>query len=157
MFKITAIVANLMYIEARLSTGQCEDVEYVADFKPEKFAGHWYEIVRDTQNPYTISTDCVTKDFTLNKDGDIDLYFRGYYSLFGDYMGVDGTMYQCDEGSSKTWTCMATMGGRSHRRPFKIFDTDYTSYEIMYACENINSFSKTELFAVSSRSPTASK
>ena len=39
-------------------------------------------------------------------------------------MGVNGTMYQCDEGSSKTWTCMATMGGGSHRVPFKIFDTD---------------------------------
>ena len=72
-------------------------------------------------------------------------------------MGVDGTMYQCDEGSSKTWTCMATMGGGSHRTPFKIFDTDYTSYEIMYNCENINSFSKTEYFAVSSRTPTVSK
>ena len=72
-------------------------------------------------------------------------------------MGVNGTMYQCDEGSSKTWTCMATMGGGSHRVPFKIFDTDYTSYEIMYMCENINSFSKHEYFAVSSRTPTVSK
>ncbi len=64
----------------------------------------------------------------------MDLYFRGYYPFLGDYMGVDGTMYQCDEGSSKTWTCMATMGGGSHRIPFKIFDTDYESYEIMYNC-----------------------
>ena len=52
---------------------------------------------------------------------------------------------------------MATMGGGSHRIPFKIFDTDYTSYEIKYNCENINSFSKTEFFAVLSRTPTVSK
>ena len=52
---------------------------------------------------------------------------------------------------------MATMGGRSHRKPFKIFDTDYTSYEIMYGCENIDDNSKTESFAVSSRTPTVSK
>ena len=48
MFKITPLVANLMLVQARLSSGQCDNVEYVADFKPEKFAGHWYEIVRDT-------------------------------------------------------------------------------------------------------------
>ena len=48
MFKITALVANLLYVQARLSAGQCDKIEYVADFKPEKFAGYWYEIVRDT-------------------------------------------------------------------------------------------------------------
>ena len=48
MFKISTFVANLIYVQARHSTGQCDNVEYVADFKPEKFAGHWYEIVRDT-------------------------------------------------------------------------------------------------------------
>ncbi len=72
-------------------------------------------------------------------------------------MGVNGTMYQCNEGTSKTWTCMATMGGGSHRIPFKIFDTDYKSYQIMYSCENIDEFSKTESFAVSSRTPLVTK
>ena len=52
---------------------------------------------------------------------------------------------------------MATMGGGSHRIPFKIFDTDYTSYEIMYHCENIDKISKTESFAVSSRTPQVTK
>ena len=91
MFKF--LLANLIFVEARLSSGQCDDVEYISDFKPKKFAGHWYEIVRDSTNSHTILTDCVTKEFSLNKDGDLDLYFRGYYKFYGDYMGVNGTMY----------------------------------------------------------------
>ena len=63
------------------------------DFKPQAYSGKWYEIVRDRLNPYTISTDCVTKEFGMNKQGDVDLYFRGYYSLLGRYSGIDGTMY----------------------------------------------------------------
>ena len=45
---------------------------------------------------------------------------------------------------------MATMGGGSHRVPFKIFDTDYENYEIYYDCSQFGAM-KTESFAVSSR------
>ena len=91
MFKF--LLVNLIFAEARLSSGQCDEIEYISDFKPKDFAGHWYEIVRDSSNAHTISTDCVTKEFSVNKDGDLDLYFRGHYKFYGDYMGVNGTMY----------------------------------------------------------------
>ena len=48
---------------------------------------------------------------------------------------------------------MATMGGGSHRIPFKIFDTDYENYEIHYDCSEFAGF-KTEMFAVASRTQT---
>ena len=120
------------------------------NFNPQAYVGKWYEIVRDRLNPYTISTDCVTKEFGLNADGDVDLYFRGYYSILFRYNGIDGTLYQCDEGTPSTWTCMATMGGRPKRHPIKMFDTDYENYEIYYDCTEFAGF-KTESFAVSSR------
>ena len=44
-------------------------------------------------NPWTLMTDCVTKEFGLNSQGDVDLYFRGYYSMIFNYQGIDGTMY----------------------------------------------------------------
>ena len=44
-------------------------------------------------NVYTINADCVTKEFFLNSDGDVDLYLRGYYGLLFDYKGINGTMY----------------------------------------------------------------
>ena len=60
---------------------------------------------------YTCHADCVTKEFSLNNEGNVDLYFRGFYNLFGwgFYNGIDGTMYNCDEGNADSPTCMETM------------------------------------------------
>ena len=103
-------------------------------------------------NPYTISTDCVTKEFALNQDQDLDLYFRGYYNFLFKYMGVNGTMYQCDEASEDGATCMATMHGGSHRSPIRVFDTDYETYEIMYDCQEVlGGAMKMEMFSVTTK------
>merc|ERR1711907_258267 len=87
-----------------------------------------------------------------NDDGDVDLYFRGYYGFLQKYMGVDGVLYQCDEGSPDTFTCMATMAGGSDRLPFGIFDTDYETYDIYYDCTDVaGGLMKKESFAVATR------
>merc|ERR1712032_1812317 len=95
----------------------------MADFDPARYSGKWYEIVRDRQNPYTIGSECVTREFAqLNEDEmSMDLNFRGYYLWRFGYMNGSGTLYQCDEGSADSWTCKATMGGSSKRSPFKIW------------------------------------
>lgn len=61
-------------------------------------------------------------------------------------------MYECKAGSSTTWTCMATMGGYPKRIPFKIFDTDYETYDLSYFCEEKLGF-KSENIAVALRHP----
>ena len=146
---------------ARLTAGSCPDIEYTADFDANKYAGKWYEQVRDRFNPFTITTDCVTKEFAPDENNDIQLYFRGYYNMFWRYSGVEGMMYQCDEGSDD-FTCMATMGPHSrdegqHRIPFHIFDTDYESYDISYECYDFHGFVKYEMFSVATREENASK
>ena len=62
-----------MGVDARLSLGECPKTSYIANFNATGYSGKWYEQVRDMFNPYTISTDCVTKEFAPNKDGDVDL------------------------------------------------------------------------------------
>ena len=63
-----------------ISLGRCpRDISYIQDFDPKRYAGKWYEFLRDPGNPMTIATDCVTKEFALDSDGNLDLYFRGYY------------------------------------------------------------------------------
>ena len=112
--------------------------------------------MRDRQNPYSISTDCVTKEFgSLNAEEEsMDLYFRGYYWMKLGYMGVNGTLYQCDEGTKDTFTCMATMGGGSHRSPITVWNTDYDNFDIYYSCSNIlKGNMKFEMFSVTSRTP----
>ena len=136
---------------ARISAGKCPQVEYVKNFDSRAYAGKWYEQVRDRMNVYTLNADCVTKEFSLNSAGDVDLYLRAYYGGLLSYKGINGTMYQCKEGSPTTFTCMATMGTSTERSPFNILDTDYKNYDIVYYCKDLAGFMKSESFAVSSR------
>ena len=147
---------------ARLSFGACPKHDNIADFDATRYAGKWYEQVRDRFNPFTITTDCVTKEFAPDENGDIQLYFRGYYNLFWRYSGVDGMMYQCDEGAADDFTCMATMGPHSARPgekriAFHIFDTDYESYDISYECFDLHGLVKYEMFSVATREENASE
>ena len=124
--------------DAKWSMGACPKVEYISDFDAERYSGKWFEIVRDRTNPWTLSADCVTKEFgELNaEEKSMDLYFRGYYYLKMGYMGVNGTLYQCDEGAPDTFTCQATMGGGTHRSPIMVWNTDYENFDIHYYCTN---------------------
>ena len=126
-------------------------MEYIKNFDAPAYVGKWYEQVRDRMNVYTLNADCVTKEFAMNSAGDVDLFFRAYYGSLLSYKGINGTLYQCKEGSPKTFTCMATMGSNKERSPFNIIDTDYKKYEIIYYCKDLAGMMKSESFAVSSR------
>ena len=98
----TAICALLLIssTSARLSAGSCpENIEYMTEFDASRYSGMWYEVVRDTSNPYTLNSDCVTKEFSdFHKSSQsMDLYFRGYYHLASAYRGVNGTLYECGQ------------------------------------------------------------
>ena len=76
--------------------------------------------------------DCVTKEFAKRDDGNINLYFRGYYHWMFRYMGVNGVMSDCDEGSLDFFSCRAIIGGGTHKNPIKVFATDYNNYDVSY-------------------------
>ena len=61
------------------------------------YSGHWFEVYRDKHNMYTSWADCVTKEFELNQNGTLDLYFRGYYNIhgWGKYSGINGEISDC--------------------------------------------------------------
>jgi len=87
----------------------------------------------------------------------MDLYFRCHYQMKFGYMGIGGSLYQCDEGSANSWTCQATMGSGSKRSDFNIFHTDYENFDITYYCsEYFRGRMKFEMMSVSSRSPQIS-
>ena len=83
------------------------------NFDAKKYVGHWFTIASDKRNPWSRGghTDCVTKEFQLTAEGNVDLYFRGKYP--GGYRGINGTLYECDTG-----LCQATMGVSPHRIDF---------------------------------------
>ena len=158
--KFTAITALVGATSAAYSLGACPKIEYVDKFDATKYAGQWYNTHKDRLMPYTLTADCITQNFTPREDGNVDLYFRGYYWALADYLGVNGTMFQCGEGSKDTWTCMASMGSTSEnakRHPIHVLDTDYENWNIGYECkEHMHGTYKTEWVTINARTPQIS-
>ena len=157
-FAVAALAALMTTTEAKLGFGKCKSKpEFVDKFDAAAYAGKWYEAYRDKWMPYEISADCVTQHFTPQEDGTMNLYFRGYYWALLDYMGVSGSMFDCDKGSKDTWTCQATMGhyGKTgHHSNIHILGTDYKNWAVNYECkEHAHGLYHTEWATVLSRKP----
>ena len=156
MYKSLALlsaVGLLNSAEAKMSFGSCPPKENMVPFDKERFAGKWFEQVRDPENIYTMSADCVTMEFSQPmSDGRLDAYFRGFYWMMMSYQGGKGSFYDCDQANSD-WTCQATMGDSSKVSGFGVFDTDYDNYHISYFCEDMfdNGIMKYEWFSVFTR------
>ena len=97
----------------------------------------------------TIGSSCTFKDFTVDSNGDLDLWFGAYNPMMFSYGGANGKMY-CEDGMSET--CEATMGDSENRSAFPILATDYTTYDIGYYCmDMIDNVMKADFIMVYSR------
>ena len=142
---------------ARMSFGECpKDVENVRTLDKARYAGMWYEIEKDMQFPMTIGSECTYKKFTVDSNGDLDLWFGGY--MMFQYRGVGGKMY-CEAGNPET--CEATMtgskGGDDKRENFPVLATDYETYDVGYYCmDMIKGFMKADFVMIYGREKTMS-
>ena len=151
-----AAIALLGAASARTSFGGCQPHTLQADFDSAAFAGNWYEQMREYSFMYEMGQECSTQSFKLNADGDLDIYFRAKFML-GIYNGVDGYL-QCQNGSSTTHTCMASMAGSDPEYEFNFLATDYDNYAVSYFCmPMMGDTMKVEWFNILSRSQTLSE
>ena len=153
--KSSAIIASIGAASAKWGLGSCPKVNYMEAIDMERYAGHWFEVYRDEHNWYTQYADCVTKEFELNQNGNLDLYFRGFYNWhgWGKYSGVGGEISDCGTSSGllQSSTCMATMGGSPRKLPFDMLATDYDNYDIGYFCKDFYGFFHADNLAITSR------
>ena len=148
------LIALIGAAAARMSFGGCPEVPLVADFDASAFAGNYYEILRESMFMYEMGQECSTQSFTLNADGELDLYFRGDFGLMG-YRGVDGYL-QCDAGSADTHTCMASMAGSEPEYEFN-FLAATEEYAVSYFCmDMLGDNAKVEWYNILSREETLS-
>jgi len=137
--------------------GKCPEVEYMEDFDLSRYVGKWYTQESDATNKWVpAGTDCVTKEFGVDEDGNGDLYFRGNYTIANKwvsagYRGSGGKLYDCETG-----VCQATMGWSTRRFPFKIFYTDYENFDISYSCYDKWGDNAYESLSIVSREQTMS-
>ena len=132
-----AIIASTLSLsQAMLHFGKCPTPQVVNTMDRAAFAGNWYEIQRDNMFPMEITAECVTHEYKLTNESELDLRFRGWYAMmFFQYSGVGGQLLEC--GTSNDWTCQATMAGGDKRSAFNFLEVDTSSHNVLYVCEEM--------------------
>ena len=144
-FSLLASLSALAAVaDARISWGSCPTGQTYATMDQaaqEKFAGTWYEIQRDKWFPMEIGAECVTQEYAMRPDGNMNLWFRGDYTFLGYRnrgSGVGGQLQDCKDGSPSTFTCKATMTNGKSSKESKQADLNFLAVDdrwaIMYNC-----------------------
>ena len=55
------------------------------NFDPARYAGKWYETLRDPGNYMSAGTDCITKEYAMDSEGNLNLYFRAHINILFSY------------------------------------------------------------------------
>lgn len=153
----TLALAALGAADAKmLLFGQCPPTpQLVSNFDKERFAGNWYEVLRDSDFMFEMGQECVTHQYTNLPDGNMGLYFRAWSWMTG-YMGIDGRMTEC--GDNLDHTCMVSMSTSDKTSPYDVLwiNDDYT-IGVNYMCtEMMMGMMTFQWWSVFSRDQTAS-
>ena len=148
-------LAVLDTVSSRMSIGKCPEPENVTNLDKARYAGMWYGIERDPMTPMLVSADCNYKKFTVDSNGDLDLWYQAYYwTMMFSYGGIGGKMY-CEPGNKKT--CEGTMESFStERSPISVLATDYDNYAISFRCSEMMGFVRNDYIQISGRETTMS-
>ena len=161
--KSITFAALLGLSAAKFRLGWCPDYQTQENFDAEAYSGQWFQVYRDRHNWWTRGADCVTKEFELTEDGNLDFYFRGFYNWhgWGKYLGIGGELTDMELGSPDTFTGMATMHGHCHwskhwggkKTEFQVLATDYENYDVSYYCKDFHGLFHFDTLDISSRKP----
>ena len=158
---IMSIATSLLliaYVGMRTTLNQCPRTALVANFDSSKYLGVWYEMYRAKSVPFETG-ECVTAQYSLKPD-----FFLGknvvnvqniqYFTDISEKNLINGKAFQNTFTPGKLYVSFfAEFGG-----DYRILDTDYTSYAIVYSCSTIfaGSISFAEYAWVLTRNPLTS-
>lgn len=155
MKAILAITAAVLLatVNALFSDGQCTPYTAQPNFDKNKYLGKWYLIQGDYGNPGAFGSACSSAQYTLKDNGDIKITNSGnYFWLFGAYLFLGGDA-RCPNSDGR---CTVSFYGNAltDKERYNILMTDYTSYSLVYNCEDLADDRKEEIFWIISRNPT---
>ncbi|XP_037036449.1 apolipoprotein D-like [Bradysia coprophila] len=137
--------------------GVCPNVTVMQNFNREQFYGNWHEITR-IEHDLQRSTDCVTLDFEklltgiagiqfesqfLSNNSDLNRNGIAFVRRPADNQGEFDVVWEADQYSD--------YDNNTQWFRFRIIETDYTSFAIMYDCNEYNATFATDFFWVLSR------
>ena len=130
------VVVFILNIYGRIATGACPAYEPLDSFDAEKFTGVWYELQRDV-NFRSSSGECVTAQYELRGEQagvsvvNNERVYEGNDSADGERSFIEGYALASSFFPGKLAVYFFGGFGASYR----VVDTDYDSYAVIYSCE----------------------
>lgn len=156
--KIALILAISLFgaSQAVVRQGQCPQLSAKLDFNLNQYLGHWYEIQRYEQE-FQVAMECTTADYTLADPNvarvtvvNSGVVFTGNSANAFEARGVAVPTFPADTRNPAKLN-VAFFGQEPDRSNYWVLDTDYTSYSVVWSCEQTSPTSYTEYAWVLSR------
>ena len=129
-----ATLALFGLASARIVPGQCTEPELKDNFEATSYIGRWFEIQRDNGQTQEAGYECQNAIISLQDDGLLALKNSMYNIETKDFQFVTGTA-ACTGAH-----CAVTIFG--NKGDYRVLDTDYESYSLVYACSNVDESNK---------------
>ena len=128
---------NLLALStASENTNVCDNVEPLATFDATKYMGTWYNIQHSHGAAFQPDYFDCTQALYDNLDADAGT-FNVYNSSTVGFLprtGVHGTASVA--GQPAGWAIVSFFGQQFDEANYKVLDTDYETYSMVYACES---------------------
>ncbi|KAL7286283.1 hypothetical protein TKK_0019459 [Trichogramma kaykai] len=119
--------------------GGCPKVDLKHDFDVQQYLGKWYEAERYFAL-FEVGGKCVTATYTLNPNGTVSVENRQINTLTGNPSSIVGHATLKNDNRAQLSVVFPSLPV-SFDAPYWILDTDYTSYAVVWSCNDFRVFS----------------
>ena len=148
--KFTILISLLSLSLTRISWGKCPDFEYeIKSFNTEDYLGKWYEIARHKSTSFQ-KGDCTTIKYSFNQDKDINVLNEELIN--GKPNSAHGVATKTNNPFILEIAFTDAFFSRLFKCDYRVVDTDYTSYSLVYSCSDFF-FVKFQFVWIISREP----
>jgi len=143
LFATLATIALIEFAAAKLSFGRCPEPSLKAGFDKTQYIGVWYEYARDKSILFEYG-DCSQAYYTARSDGLIGVQNSQSFNNKIDQVKGDA---KCNGAHCKVKFFLFRNGD------YRVLDTDYTTYSVVYSCSTFLWFIRTEYIWILTRDP----
>ena len=142
-------MATLAIAGPRWGEKTCPEFEPMTGVDLKRYAGRWYEIVRDRATPFELLMSCVTADYSIEDDGTLGVTNSGYRNNNG-WSSSNGIASPAGDGLKVSFEGMPEIGDEPN---YFVLDTDYETYSVVYSCGNFAGLFTFDMLWVLARDP----